>query len=61
MDQRLEGQYSVQGAMITTRLTYQCLSHNPKSRPTMDIVVKTLEPLMDINESHSDAFFVCYT
>lgn len=50
MDPRLEGQYSVQGAKIATMLAYQCLSHNPKSRPTMGYVVKTLEPLMEMND-----------
>ncbi|KAL2933121.1 Serine/threonine-protein kinase RIPK [Bienertia sinuspersici] len=50
MDPRLEGQYSVKGAKIATMLAYQCLSHNPKSRPTMGSVVKTLEPLMEMND-----------
>ncbi|KMT04824.1 hypothetical protein BVRB_7g169950 [Beta vulgaris subsp. vulgaris] len=50
MDPRLDGQYSVQGVKVTTMLAYQCLSHNPKSRPTMSTVVKTLEPLMVLND-----------
>ncbi|CAO2840283.1 unnamed protein product [Amaranthus hypochondriacus] len=50
MDIRLEGQFSVQGAKIATALAYQCLSHNPKSRPTMSAVVKALEPLMQMND-----------
>ncbi|XP_021716533.1 serine/threonine-protein kinase RIPK-like [Chenopodium quinoa] len=58
MDPRLEGQYSVQGAKITTMLAYQCLSHNPKSRPTMGLVVKTLEPLLEMNDIPSHFVYV---
>ncbi|KAH7547077.1 hypothetical protein FEM48_Zijuj01G0268900 [Ziziphus jujuba var. spinosa] len=48
MDPRLEGQYSAEGTRKAAALAYQCLSHNPKSRPTMTTVVKTLEPLLDL-------------
>ncbi|KAJ8429997.1 hypothetical protein Cgig2_033922 [Carnegiea gigantea] len=48
MDARLEGQYSEVGAQKAALLAYQCLSHRPKSRPTMSVVVKTLEPLLDL-------------
>jgi len=48
MDTRLEGQYSEIGAQKAALLAYQCLSHRPKSRPTMSVVVKTLEPLLDL-------------
>ncbi|KAL2945112.1 Serine/threonine-protein kinase RIPK [Bienertia sinuspersici] len=48
MDPRLEGQYSEAGAQKAALLAYQCLSHRPKSRPTMNVVVKTLEPLLDL-------------
>ncbi|GAB2293265.1 hypothetical protein Dimus_027469 [Dionaea muscipula] len=50
MDRRLEGQYSTKGAKIAATLAYQCLSHHPKSRPTMNTVVKTLEPLMKLQD-----------
>ncbi|KAJ8448259.1 hypothetical protein Cgig2_025183 [Carnegiea gigantea] len=50
MDPRLEGQYSAQGAKIAAMLAYQCLSHQPKLRPTMSAVVKTLEPLMEMKD-----------
>ncbi|KAJ8750653.1 hypothetical protein K2173_015834 [Erythroxylum novogranatense] len=50
MDPRLEGQYSEAGARKAAALAYQCLSHRPKTRPTMDIVVKTLEPLKDFDD-----------
>lgn len=48
MDPRLEGQYSEIGAQQAAMLAYQCLSHRPKNRPTMSVVVKTLEPLLDL-------------
>lgn len=50
MDSRLEGQYSIEGARKAAALAHQCLSHNPKSRPTMSNVVKTLEPLLNMND-----------
>uniref|UniRef100_A0A2P2NM21 Protein kinase APK1B n=1 Tax=Rhizophora mucronata TaxID=61149 RepID=A0A2P2NM21_RHIMU len=50
MDPRLEGQYSETGAQKAAALAYQCLSHRPKHRPTMNIVVKTLEPLKDFDD-----------
>ncbi|OIW17084.1 hypothetical protein TanjilG_20188 [Lupinus angustifolius] len=50
MDPRLEGQYSYQGAKKIASLAYQCLSQHAKLRPTMLNVVKTLEPLMDLND-----------
>lgn len=48
MDPRLDSQYSVDGAQKAALLAYQCLSHRPKSRPTMSVVVKTLEPLLSL-------------
>lgn len=50
MDTRLEDQYSIKGAKRLATLTYQCLSHNDKSRPTMRSVVKTLESIMELND-----------
>lgn len=50
MDPRLEGQYSTEGARKAAALAHQCLSHNPKARPTMSNVVKTLELLLDLND-----------
>lgn len=50
IDSRLEGQYSTEGAKKLAALAHQCLSHNPKSRPTMSSVVKTLEPLLELND-----------
>ncbi|XVF25224.1 hypothetical protein REPUB_Repub13aG0194700 [Reevesia pubescens] len=50
MDPRLEEQYSTEGARKAAALAYQCLSNNPKCRPTMSNVVKALEPLLDLND-----------
>ncbi|KAL9228508.1 hypothetical protein vseg_004083 [Gypsophila vaccaria] len=50
MDPRLEGQYSTQGAKIAAMLAYQCLSHQPKTRPTMRTAVKTLESIMKMDD-----------
>ncbi|XP_021293647.1 putative receptor-like protein kinase At1g72540 [Herrania umbratica] len=50
MDPRLEGQYSTEGARKAAALAYQCLSNQPKSRPTMSNVVKALKPLLDLTD-----------
>ncbi|KAJ4841703.1 hypothetical protein Tsubulata_032460 [Turnera subulata] len=50
MDPRLEGQYSTEGARKAAALAHQCLSHQAKSRPSMTAVVKTLEPLLELND-----------
>ncbi|KAH6773369.1 Protein kinase superfamily protein [Perilla frutescens var. frutescens] len=50
MDPRLEGQYSTEGARKVAALAYQCLSHSPKSRPTMNHVVKILEPILQLRD-----------
>lgn len=50
IDSRLEDRYSTEGAKRLAAVAHQCLSHNPKSRPTMTTVVKALEPLLDLND-----------
>ncbi|GLU22468.1 hypothetical protein SLE2022_385410 [Rubroshorea leprosula] len=50
MDRRLEGQYSIEGARKLAALAYRCLSSNPKSRPTMSSVIKTLEPVLELKD-----------
>ncbi|KAJ6742686.1 RECEPTOR-LIKE PROTEIN KINASE-RELATED [Salix viminalis] len=50
MDPRLEGQYSETGAQKAAALAYQCLSHRPKHRPSMSIVVSILDPLKDFED-----------
>ncbi|TKY72871.1 Serine/threonine-protein kinase [Spatholobus suberectus] len=50
MDPRLEGQYSEMGTKKAAALAFQCLSHRPRSRPSMSTVVKALEPLQDFDD-----------
>lgn len=45
LDPRLEGQYSLGRALKLANLALQCLSTEPKTRPSMDEVVSTLEEL----------------
>ncbi|XP_074289947.1 receptor-like cytoplasmic kinase 176 [Silene latifolia] len=47
LDNRLEGQYTVDSAFRVSALAFRCLSAEPKFRPTMDEIVKELEPLQD--------------
>ncbi|KAI6691632.1 hypothetical protein NL676_028460 [Syzygium grande] len=50
IDPRLEGLYSTEGAEKAVLLAHQCLSQNPKCRPSMQTVVKTLETIMDLDD-----------
>ncbi|KAH7546331.1 hypothetical protein FEM48_Zijuj01G0189300 [Ziziphus jujuba var. spinosa] len=50
VDPRLELNYSLKGVQKVSQLAYSCLSRDPKSRPTMDEVVKVLTPLQDLND-----------
>ncbi|KQJ98552.1 serine/threonine-protein kinase RIPK [Brachypodium distachyon] len=50
MDPALEGQYSCKGAEQAAQVAYKCLSQNSKSRPTMREVVKSLEPILDMDD-----------
>uniref|UniRef100_A0A2P2IRS2 Uncharacterized protein n=1 Tax=Rhizophora mucronata TaxID=61149 RepID=A0A2P2IRS2_RHIMU len=50
VDPRLEMNYSLKGVQKVSQLAYSCLSRDPKSRPTMDEVVKVLTPLQDLND-----------
>ncbi|KAA8541629.1 hypothetical protein F0562_022781 [Nyssa sinensis] len=56
IDPRLEGQYSIEGAKKAALLAYQCVSHQAKFRPTMSDVVKTLEPLIDLDDIPPESF-----
>lgn len=47
IDDRLEGQYSLDAAYKLSSLTLQCLSIEPKARPSMNEVVTELEKLQD--------------
>ncbi|CAM8975420.1 unnamed protein product [Rhodiola kirilowii] len=50
VDNRLEGQYTLDAAHKAATLALKCLSTEPKFRPTMEQVVKLLEELHDPNE-----------
>ncbi|XP_021720456.1 serine/threonine-protein kinase RIPK-like [Chenopodium quinoa] len=50
MDPRLDGQYSIEGSKIAALLAYQCLNKHPKTRPKMSVVIKVLEPLLELND-----------
>ncbi|XP_015874114.2 probable serine/threonine-protein kinase PBL10 [Ziziphus jujuba] len=51
LDNRLEGQYSMEGAYKAANLALRCLSAEAKFRPNMDEVVTALEQLHDSKES----------
>ncbi|GMP60173.1 hypothetical protein CsSME_00023154 [Camellia sinensis var. sinensis] len=50
VDPRLELNYSIKGVQKVAQLAYNCLNRDPKSRPSMDEVVKVLTPLQDLND-----------
>ncbi|GLT67801.1 hypothetical protein SLA2020_400850 [Shorea laevis] len=50
VDRRLEQHYSIKGVQKVSQLAYNCLSKDPKSRPTMDEIVRVLTPLQDLND-----------
>lgn len=47
LDNRLEGQYSLDSAFRVATLAFRCLSTEPKFRPVMNEIVKELEQLQD--------------
>lgn len=51
LDNRLEGQYSMEGAYKAANLALRCLSTEAKYRPNMDEVVKALEQLHDSKQT----------
>ncbi|XP_019192036.1 PREDICTED: protein kinase APK1A, chloroplastic-like [Ipomoea nil] len=51
MDPRIEGQYSLSGALRAALLAVKCLSIEPKYRPNMIEVVKELEQLQDLKDT----------
>lgn len=50
IDPRLELNYSIKGVQKASQLVCSCLSKDPKSRPSMDEVVKVLTPLQELND-----------
>ncbi|KAI3678309.1 hypothetical protein L6452_37596 [Arctium lappa] len=47
LDNRLEGQYTIDGAHAAANLSLRCVSMDPRFRPNMVEVVKELEQLQD--------------
>ncbi|KAL8225224.1 hypothetical protein R6Q57_017781 [Mikania cordata] len=47
LDNRLEGQYTLDGAQAVANLALRCISMDPRFRPSMADVVKELESLHD--------------
>ncbi|XP_022732579.1 probable serine/threonine-protein kinase PBL9 isoform X2 [Durio zibethinus] len=54
LDNRLEAQYSTEGAYKAATLALRCLSTDAKFRPSMNEVVTALEQLQDSSESGSN-------
>lgn len=51
LDNRLQGQYLMEGAYKAANLALRCLSTEPKFRPSMDEVVTALEQLQDLKDN----------
>nr|GMC92809.1 receptor-like cytoplasmic kinase 176 [Ipomoea batatas] len=51
MDPRIQGQYSLSGALRVALIAVKCIAPEPKSRPNMNEVVAELEKLQDSNDS----------
>ncbi|GFS30815.1 protein kinase superfamily protein [Actinidia rufa] len=43
-------EYVMTGVQKVAQLSYNCLNRDPKSRPSMDEIVKVLSPLQDLND-----------
>ncbi|TYG44206.1 hypothetical protein E1A91_D11G078900v1 [Gossypium mustelinum] len=57
LDPRLEGHFSIKGALKAAQLAAQCLSRDPKARPRMSEVVETLKPLPNLNDMASSSYY----
>ncbi|KAK2632540.1 hypothetical protein EUGRSUZ_L01420 [Eucalyptus grandis] len=55
MDSRLEGRYPLKAATQAAELILKCLEGDPKARPSMDEVLKTLEQIDTIREKRKEA------
>ncbi|KAM7266822.1 hypothetical protein ACFE04_008988 [Oxalis oulophora] len=57
IDPRLEGHFSIKGALKSAQLAAQCLSRDPKARPKMSEVVEHLKPLPNLKDMASSSNF----
>ena len=55
VDPRLQGRYSVKGALKALRLAAQCVRSNPSLRPQMSEVVRVMMALPDTVDDHNMA------
>ncbi|OAY50378.1 probable serine/threonine-protein kinase PIX13 isoform X2 [Manihot esculenta] len=55
MDPRLEEQYPIKGAMQAAELIIQCLGSDPKTRPSMEEVLESLEKINAIKEKPKES------
>ncbi|PKU61836.1 probable serine/threonine-protein kinase PIX7 [Dendrobium catenatum] len=56
VDPRLELNYSIKGVQKVAQIASYCLSRDSKTRPSMDVVVKNLTPLQDLNDLAYNSF-----
>lgn len=54
MDNRLDGQYSIDVAHKVANLALRCISLEPKFRPKMGEIVKEIEQLQDLYNTDSN-------
>ncbi|XP_010931889.1 serine/threonine-protein kinase PBL34 isoform X2 [Elaeis guineensis] len=57
IDPRLDGNFSIKGALKAAQLAHACLSRDPKSRPLMSEVVEVLKPLINLKDMASSSYF----
>ncbi|XP_039005600.1 probable serine/threonine-protein kinase PIX7 isoform X2 [Hibiscus syriacus] len=57
LDPRLEGHFSIKGALKAAQLAAQCLCRDPKARPRMSKVVETLKPLPNLKDMASSSYY----
>ncbi|KAK9087395.1 hypothetical protein Syun_029789 [Stephania yunnanensis] len=50
IESRLELNYYIKRVQKVAQIAFYCLSRDPKSRPSMDEIVKGLGPLQDLND-----------
>ncbi|KAK7360300.1 hypothetical protein VNO77_02284 [Canavalia gladiata] len=55
MDAKIEGQYSPKAAFQTAQLSLKCLESDPKQRPSMDVVLETLEDIEAIHHKTKES------
>lgn len=57
LDPRLEGHFSIKGALRAIQVASLCLSQDPKARPVMREVVEALRPLPNLKDMASSSYY----